>query len=49
MHMHTGGGGVSPRNFQATEKYQFSCIAVTKYQLILSHFILKNDFHKHDP
>ena len=33
-HMHTEGG-VSPRNFQATQKYHFSIIATQKYQLIL--------------
>ena len=33
-HTHTGGG-VSPRNFHATQKYHFSFIATHKYQLIL--------------
>ena len=33
-HTHTGGG-VSPRNFQATQKYHFSLNATQKYQLIL--------------
>ena len=28
-------GGVSPRKFQATEKYPFSFMATQKYQLIL--------------
>ena len=29
------GGGVSPRNFLATQKYQFGFTATQKYQLIL--------------
>ena len=28
-------GGVSPRNFQATQKYHFSITGTQKYQLIL--------------
>ena len=34
--------GVTPKNFQATQKYQFSFIATEKYQLILWHVILGN-------
>ena len=35
QHMHIRGGGVSPRNFQTTQKYHFSLTATQKYQLIL--------------
>ena len=39
---HTRMGVVSPRNFKATLKYQFSFIETQKYLLFLYYCILRN-------